>query len=368
MNMRFLIFLILLLLSSVSQAARITGSFSPSDTIKLLVLTKMDYDTRRDSVVQKITIRTNKTFDITISLKEPAIYRLGTLKDNSIFLYLVVKPEDSIHLKIEGQKISCTGSVETQYLIDYETYRVKLFNQWLRPVYDSSEVAERTGNKEKLEYWNEQYPIAVEQYKSELSAWVEQPFFINSLAAIHHSLRWNPDKDIGLMDAMLAGYKKNYRGYLLTRQLENKVILAKRIALGAVAPAFKSTTIDGKIFEFSSVKSNYILLDFWASWCSPCRRESPTLVKVYNEYKEKGLTIVSVSIDDEKKKWIKAVEKDNYTWINVSDLQGWKSETGNLYGVSSIPASFLLDAEGRIIAKNLRGKKLEDKLHELMQK
>jgi thiol-disulfide isomerase/thioredoxin len=365
--MRYLIFSFFILVSSCLQAARIAGSFSPSDTVSYLVLTKMDYDTRKDSVVKKIAIGADKTFDITLSLKEPALFSLTTNK-NILLLHLVVKPEDNIQLKIAGQEISCTGSVETQYLIDYETYRKKLYNKWLKPAYDSSEAVYKTGNKERIEYWRKQEVYAMDQYKSALNIWVRQSFFIHSLAAIHHSLRWNPDRDTALMDTMLAAYKKNYSGYLLTRQLENKVRRMKRIALGVVAPSFQSTTMDGKIFELKSVKSNYILLDFWASWCPPCRGESPTLVRVYNEYKDKGLEIVSISIDEDQKKWLKAINKDNYTWINVSDLQGWKSETGNLYGVSSIPASFLLDAQGRILAKNLRGKELENKLQELMQK
>ncbi len=364
--MRHLIFSVFILLSSVSQAARITGSFSPSDTVSYIVLTKMDYDTRRDSVVKKLTIGTDKTFDITLSLKEPALFSLAS--KNTVFLHLVIKPEDNIQLKIAGQEIICTGSIETQYLIDYESYRKKIFNKWLKPAYDSSEAVDKIGDKVRIEYWRQQEVYAMDQYKSALNAWARQSFFIHSLAAIHHSLRWNPDKDTALMDTVLAAYKKNYSGYLLTRQLENKVNRAKRIALGAVAPIFQSTTMEGKIFELRSVKSNYILLDFWASWCPPCRGESPTLVRVYNEYKEKGLEIVSISIDEDQKKWLKAINKDNYTWINVSDLQGWKSETGNLYGVSSIPASFLLDAQGRIVAKNLRGKELENKLRELMPK
>jgi thiol-disulfide isomerase/thioredoxin len=107
------------------------------------------------------------------------------------------------------------------------------------------------------------------------------------------------------------------------------------------------------------------LVEFWASWCAPCREESPTLVRLYNEYKDKGFAILSVSIDKNTTQWKNAIRQDGYTWENVCDLNGYGGPTAALYTVTAIPNSFLLDKNGRIIAKNLRGKDLESKLAEL---
>ena len=364
--MKYLFTSFLLIFHLSLFAAKITGTFSASDTARTVTLTRMNYDTRNDSIEQRVHVGKDKKFSLTISLTEPAIYNIATTSER-VLLYLVVKPGDSIGLQIEGKKVVVTNSPETQYLLDYEANRLAVYNKWLKPVYDSSKVAAQNGNKEKLEFWNKAQTNAMEQYKAGLSSWVLQPFFIESLAAIHHSLRFNPDKDIALMDTMVAAYKRKYPDYLLTRQLENKVSRYSRIAFGAIAPNFKSLNPKGDTVTLRSIKGKYILLDFWASWCGPCRQESPTLVRIYNAYKDKGFNILSVSIDDSKEKWIKAIEKDHYTWTNVSELQGWASPTSVLYSVSTIPGSFLLDAEGRIIAKNLRGKDLENKLIELLK-
>lgn len=364
--MKYLFISILFICYLPLFAAKISGTFSASDTVRAVILTRMNYDTRIDSLEQKVNIGADKKFSLTISLTGPAIYNIATSSEK-VLLYLVVKPTDNIVLQIEGKNVHVSGSPETQYLLDYETSRLKIYNQWLRPVYDSSKAAVNTGNKEKLEYWNRQQTNAMEQYKAGLSAWVSQPFFIESLASIHHSLRFNPDKDIALMDTMAAIYKRKYPDYVLTKQLENKVSRYSRIAFGAIAPDFKSLDPKGDTVALRSIRGKYILLDFWASWCGPCRQESPTLVRIYNAYKDKGFTILSVSIDDNKQKWVRAIEKDHYTWTNVSDLAGWASPVSVLYSVSTIPGSFLLDADGMIIAKNLRGKDLENKLMELLK-
>lgn len=107
--------------------------------------------------------------------------------------------------------------------------------------------------------------------------------------------------------------------------------------------------------RLSDFKGKYVLLDFWASWCGPCRRENPHVVRTYNQFKSKGFTVLSVSLDDQKKPWLDAVEKDDMPWYHVSDLKGWKNEVAKLYGIESIPQNFLVDPKGKIVAKNLRG-------------
>lgn len=138
-------------------------------------------------------------------------------------------------------------------------------------------------------------------------------------------------------------------------------------SIGEMAPDIAMEDRTGKIMKLSSLRGKVVLLDFWASWCGPCRHENPNVVKAYKRFEPKGFTIFSVSLDQNKDKWLAAIEKDGLMWENhVSDLKGWGSAGSALYKVSGIPATFLLDKNGKIVAKNLRGQALEDKLLELL--
>jgi peroxiredoxin len=124
------------------------------------------------------------------------------------------------------------------------------------------------------------------------------------------------------------------------------------------APDFTLTDTSGRTVSLSSFKGKYVLLDFWASWCKPCRFENPNVVAAYNQFKDKNFTIVSISLDDNRQAWINAIHADGLTWNHVSDLKGWESQVAALYGVQGIPYNFLLDPEGNIVAEDVRGKEL----------
>jgi peroxiredoxin len=148
----------------------------------------------------------------------------------------------------------------------------------------------------------------------------------------------------------------------------NKRINAIRgTMVGYKANDFSQSTPDGKPLKLSDFKGKYVLIDFWASWCRPCRMENPNVVAAYTRFKDKGFTVLGVSMDSNKDAWLAAIKADNLAWPHVSDLKGWGNEVGILYGVKGIPQNFLIDKEGKIVAKNLRGPDLDQKLAEIIK-
>lgn len=148
-------------------------------------------------------------------------------------------------------------------------------------------------------------------------------------------------------------------------EMTSKYEKEKVLAIGAVAPDIKLKQPDGTEIALSSLRGKVVLIDFWASWCGPCRRENPFNVKMYNDFKDKGFEIFGVSLDSDAGRWKSAIANDSLVWKHVSDLGGWQSAPAKMYQVSSIPATYLLDRDGKIIAKGLRGENLSAKLQEI---
>lgn len=167
-------------------------------------------------------------------------------------------------------------------------------------------------------------------------------------------------------ESMPAALKNSARGQALASKIEKM----KKLAVGSVAPEFALPDTSGTTTALSSLRGQYVLIDFWASWCAPCRHENPNVVAAYNQYKDKNFTVFGVSLDRENARdaWLQAIKDDQLEqWPHVSDLKGWQSEVVELYGIEGIPQNFLIDPDGKIIASNLRGEKLKEKLAELLE-
>jgi thiol-disulfide isomerase/thioredoxin len=153
----------------------------------------------------------------------------------------------------------------------------------------------------------------------------------------------------------------------ITSDLKKSLAEIKKSDIGGIAPGFSAPSPDGEVLSLQDALGKYTIIDFWASWCRPCRAENPNVVRVYDKYHDKGLNIISVSLDKagQKNRWIKAIADDKMDWYHVSNLKSWQEPIAKMYGVRSIPATFLLDENGKIIGKNLRGAALESKIASL---
>ncbi|MFH1005347.1 MAG: TlpA disulfide reductase family protein [Bacteroidota bacterium] len=242
----------------------------------------------------------------------------------------------------------------------------KVFEVFLNTTKDSvsidslSKILEPTFNKfsEKIQKISDEHNVFLKKFIDEN---------LGSFATLSAIQMMNLDENISYYEKVVDALTKKYPNMERLKGFYNYVQDAKRLSVGAMAPDITMNTPDGKPLSLSSLKGKIVLIDFWASWCKPCRADNPFVVKIYNKYKDKGFDIFSVSLDLNKKAWIEAIAKDKLSWKNhVSDLKQWNSPITKLYDFNAIPFTCLIDREGKIVGKKLRGPSLEEKIKELI--
>jgi len=204
------------------------------------------------------------------------------------------------------------------------------------------------------------------QSKEELLKQVkDNPKEVSTLRIIQKIGGYEPDyKELNnLFKSLDKKVKKSNDGKLFERYLE----ALKNTQIGKKAPSITQLDLNGEPYSLTDLKGKYVLIDFWAAWCPDCRRQNPSLVKLYSKFKDQNFEILGVSFDREYDSWVKAIKDDQLTWKHVSDLQHWNNAAGQTYGVKAIPQNILVDPQGIIIGRNLHGDKLEQKLAELLK-
>ncbi len=285
-----------------------------------------------------------------------------------------VRPE--IPFFVEAADIEIKGDVDSLKNLEvlgsktqesYNTYRegINDYVKQQREIYKEYQVAQKqkdTEGMKKAENKYQKVDSLITLYNDNFIK--ENP---NSIASAYVAFSSAYVYDVKKLEEVVNIFDSTARKSEYFKKLNERLTVLKNTEIGKVAPDFTMKDVDGKDVSLKEFRGKYVLLDFWASWCTPCRKENPNVVKAYEKFKNKNFTILGISLDQNKQRWLDAIEKDKLTWKNVSDLKGWRNAVSQIYGVMSIPQNFLLDEKGVIIAKNLRGEDLEDKLKEVLK-
>lgn len=306
----------------------------------------------------------NGAFKFTGSIEMPELYYIqaeGVKGYSSLFAESSAIGFKSSLEDFRNAQIS--GSASQQVYDDFQN-QADAISKKQEEAWRNIKNAQQAENEEEVQKWEQVFDDLDVEYKQFILDYAKTNN--TSVVSAYVVLRNAYYFDETDLEPVVANFDPSIANSTYVKSLSDRVETLKKVAIGNPAIDFTMNDADGNPVALSSLYGKYLLVDFWASWCGPCRQENPNVVAVYNDYKDKGFDVYGVSFDDNKEKWLKAVEDDQLTWNHVSDLKGWGNAAGKLYAINSIPSNILLDPDGKIIGKNLRGEDLRNKIAELL--
>jgi len=344
----------------------IKGSISPVTLDYIVLLQENDIERKTTKLIDTLHLTKDGKFEAEYDL-EPHLYTLHLNAKNKI--KLAIDKGQNITIRVSNSDTKITGSTDTYKLEAYEAFRKKSLDRLVQSVRRKVKAIKQSNNpdQEKIASLEQLEVKNYEKHLTELNDFISANMD-SSIGLYATSIRWKGAENLSFFDSITTVYETAHPNLEISSKLREKVTRLQQTAIGGVAPEIKMNTADNNSIGLSSIHKKYTLIDFWASWCGPCRSESEMLNTLYEKYNNKGFEIYSVSLDDKKNKWLKAIEKDHRIWTNVSSLKAFKTDAAYNYAVTALPMNYLIDAENKIIGKNLHEDELVILLKKLMSK
>lgn len=318
--------------------------------------------------IDTIALKEDYTFSKAVNVDHPGYFRLNFYDKQYVPLIL---HQDDVSVSVDGNQRNGFSRVSGSRDHDFIEKAQSIFTKFqssedIQVLNQAFRDARASRDEEKMDSLRVVYLDRHEKVKEDLIAMIDSMgASLGVVEVLRNGRLLDKDKHYDVYKRYAALLKKEIPESPVAQDFINEVDQMGKLAIGQVAPEIALPNPEGDTVKLSSLRGNYVLVDFWAKWCKPCRMENPNIVKMYQKYNDEGFEVFGVSLDKRKEDWLQAIEQDNLTWTHVSDLKYWNSAAAQTYNITSIPFAVLLDPEGVIIAKNLRGKALEDKLAEI---
>ena len=390
MRLSFLLVIAVATFTACSSGKGSTKRFNVKGTLEnrtaaMVYLEEIPMATMQQTVVDSVAPDKNGNFNLKAITGEARVYNIRVGQDNypaaslindepevSVKLvYNAARPDFPDHYVIEGSPVS----------IQLQQYMLH-FNSSLQEIFSSVKLLDSVQKAGVKDFSFETYQRDIQSKGEQVKKFTDSLFEKNENPALtlmtlsyYQSMASNPnfglspygnEDVIALVDNVAKKYPK-HQGVATLKAMLNAPSSTSGGLIGSVAPDFSLPDASGKMISLSSFKGKYVLVDFWASWCSPCRQENPNVVAAFQKFRDKNFTVLGVSLDEKKADWQKAIMKDNLTWTHVSDLGGWNSAVVPLYKIEGIPFNVLIDPQGKILATSLRGEDLEATLANILK-